>query len=234
METVARLLADHVSLRLRCVDRIGVAGYVRDLCHEGGLVKFLLHRASLVGRQNIPSPALLGHIHDRLVADLERFVAEGDLPVVRFRRGESKEQIARPYQLAAAAAGRPGLVLVGKAQERTSSWRGFVDESHAGHRPNHPHFSWRRMSSVPDHLYLYLCDAEWGPAFLKICAYAPYPLWVCANGHEWAKRVCHEREGGIEVDDRDQPLGAAPEMEVVGPPQPPCRGRLQTTASCVG
>ena len=25
-----------------------------------------------------------------------------------------------------------------------------------------------------------------------------------------------------------------PEMEVLGPPQPPCRGRLQTTARCVG
>jgi hypothetical protein len=29
------------------------------------------------------------------------------------------------------------------------------------------------MSSVPDHWYLYFHDAEWGPAFLKICGYAP-------------------------------------------------------------
>jgi hypothetical protein len=29
---------------------------------------------------------------------------------------------------------------------------------------------------------------EWGPAFVKTCAYAPFPLWLCLNGHEWAKR----------------------------------------------
>jgi hypothetical protein len=44
------------------------------------------------------------------------------------------------------------------------------------------------MSSVPDHWYLYFADDEWGPAFLKMCTYAPYPMWCCANGHEWAKR----------------------------------------------
>jgi hypothetical protein len=44
------------------------------------------------------------------------------------------------------------------------------------------------MSSIPDHFYLYFADAEWGPAFVKLCTYAPYPLWACCNGHEWAKR----------------------------------------------
>src|SRR2546430_6752276 len=53
--TVASLLADHVRLRVRCVDRIGGAGYLPNLMHEGGLVQFLLHRASMVGRRNIPS-----------------------------------------------------------------------------------------------------------------------------------------------------------------------------------
>jgi hypothetical protein len=108
MGTVASLLAAHVTLRLRGVDRIGVAGYIPKLMHAGGLVQFLLGRAALVGTRNIPSPALLGHNHDRLVRDLDRFVAERDLPVVRFRRGDRKEQIARPYQLAAADDGHTG------------------------------------------------------------------------------------------------------------------------------
>ena len=47
--------------------------------------------------------------------------------------------------------------------------------------------AWRRQSSVPDHWYFYFSDPEWGPAFVKVCTYAPYPLWCCANGHEWAK-----------------------------------------------
>lgn len=188
MGTVASVLADHVSLRVRCVDRIGVAGYVPNLMHEGGLVAFLLHRASLVGTRNIPSPALLGHNHDRLVADLDRFVAASGVPVVRFRRGDVKEQIARPHQLAAAAEGRAGVVLVGKAQERMDIWRGWVDKSSPLSFRTHPHFVFSRQSALPDHWYFYLWDAEWGPVLIKLSTYAPYGLWVMANGHEWAKR----------------------------------------------
>ncbi|MGH9222908.1 MAG: hypothetical protein ACRD2W_03710 [Acidimicrobiales bacterium] len=189
-----RLLAEDVSFRCTSVDRIGIRGYVPGLQYEGGVVRFLLERG-----YRIPSPAGLTHNHDRLVSELDALVAAHDVPVVRFKRDECKEDIARPYQQEAAAAGRSGLVLVGKAQERTSSWRGFVDESHASHRPGHPHFSWRRVSSVPDHWYLYRWDGEWGPAFLRICGYAPYPLWACANGHEWAKRQLAKAGVGFEA-----------------------------------
>ena len=40
-------------------------------------------------------------------------------------------------------------------------------------------------------------------------------------------------EGGIDVVGRTRRMLAASEMEV-GPPEPLCRDRLQTTASCVG
>ncbi len=170
MGTVAKLLAEHVSFRCTSVDRIGIRGYIPGLQYEGGMVRFLLERGHY-----IPSPAALIRNHERLVAELDALVANTGVPVVRFRRGESKEDIARPFQDEAAAEGRFGLVLVGKAQERTSSWRGFVDASHAAHRPNHPHIVWRRQSSVPDHWYLYFADPEWGPAFVRLCSYAPYP-----------------------------------------------------------
>jgi len=207
MGTVARLLAENVSFRCTSVDRIGIRGYIPGLQYEGGVLRFLLERG-----YRIPSPAGLVHNHDRLTSELEDLVAASDVPGVRFRRDECKEDIARPYQLEAAAAGRPGLVLVGKAQERTSSWRGFVDESHAAHRPGHPHFSWRRMSSVPDHWYLYFWDREWGPAFLKICGYAPYPLWACANGHEWAK--CQLAKAGVRFEALDNGLRSAADPAV--------------------
>jgi len=54
--------------------------------------------------------------------------------------------------------------------------------------PAHPHFSFSRQSRVPDHWYFYLHDGDWGPAMVKCCPYAPYPLWIVANGHEWLKR----------------------------------------------
>jgi hypothetical protein len=200
MGTVARLLDEHVSFRCTSVDRIGIRGYVPGLQYEGGVVKFLLNRA----RGTIPSPALLTHNHDRLLDELSDLEERHGVPVVRFKVGESKEDAARPHQDAAAREGRSGLVLVGKAQERTSSWRGSVDSSHPGHRPSHPHMTWRRHSSVPDHWYFYFSDPEWGPAFLKYCTYAPYAMWCCANGHEWAK--CQLQRANIAFDALDNGL----------------------------
>jgi hypothetical protein len=189
MATVSSVLADLVSLRVASVDRLAIAGYIPKLSYEGGLVKFLLHRAAQAHYEiNIPSPALLGHNHDRMVAELERFVARRDLPVLRFKRGDVKELIARPYQLAAAAAGRDGFVLLGKAQERQLAWAGYKDENSKLSIARHPHFSFSRQARVPDQWYFYLWDHQWGPAFIKLSAYAPYPLWLAANGHEWAKR----------------------------------------------
>ena len=199
MGTVATLLDEHVSFRCTSVDRIGVRGYIEGLQYEGGVVKFLLNRGGF-----IPSPALVNRNRERLVAELEALEKGTGVPVVRFKAGESKEDIARPHQDAASAAARPGLVLVGKAQERTSVWRGYVDDTHVGHRPNHPHITWSRQSGVPDHWYFYFADPEWGPAFLKICTYAPYPLWACANGHEWAK--CQLAKAGIGYEALDNGL----------------------------
>ncbi|MGH9026318.1 MAG: hypothetical protein ACRDWD_09420 [Acidimicrobiia bacterium] len=42
--------------------------------------------------------------------------------------------------------------------------------------------------------YFYVHDPEFGPGFIKICSYFPYPAKVWLNGHEWAKRQA-EREG---------------------------------------
>lgn len=188
MGAVASLLANNVTLRLASVDRIGIGAYIPAVVHEGGLVAFLLHRASLVypGR-NIPSPALLDHNHRRMVVDFEAFLAGTGVPVVRFRKGDPKERIARPYQAAAAAKGRTGVVLVAKAQERMEAWTGYKDRSSELGSDRHPHFVFSRQARVPDHWYFYLWDDDWGPAFIKLCPYAPYPGWISANGHEWVK-----------------------------------------------
>lgn len=201
MGTVASLLAEHVSFRCTSVDRIGIRGYIPGLMYEGGLVKFLVERGN-----TIPSPAALNRNRQRLVSELDTLVARTGVSLVRFNAGQSKEDTARPYQDQAAAAGTFGLVLVGKAQERTSSWRGYVDESYPGHRSSHPHIVWRRQSSVPDHWYFYFADPAWGPTSLRLCSYAPYPLWVNANGHEWAKAQL--ARAGIGFEELDNGLRA--------------------------
>ena len=44
MGTASSLLANHVTLRVRSVDRLWIAGYLPGLAYEGGLVSFLLQR----------------------------------------------------------------------------------------------------------------------------------------------------------------------------------------------
>lgn len=36
--------------------------------------------------------------------------------------------------------------------------------------------------------YFYILDADFGPGFIKLCRYFPYPGKVWLNGHEWLKR----------------------------------------------
>ena len=205
MGAVARILAENVSLRIASVDRIGIGAYIPTMVHEGGLVGFLLHRARLRNPGGtIPSPALLDANHRRMVSDFDDFVARTGVPVVRFYKGQVKEDIARPYQVAAATEGRTGVVLVGKAQERIEVWVGYKDPTNPASTPRHPHFVFSRQARVPDHWYFYLWDDDWGPAFIKICAYAPYPAWVGANGHEWAKRQL--TKSGVEFSALDNGL----------------------------
>src|SRR5436190_3852410 len=138
MATIASLLRDHVTLQVRSVDRIFLQGYVPKLMCEGQVVRFLLDRG-----YPIPSPALLGKIGRAYVQAIERFAEEGEVPLVRFGKGESKEETARPYLERAQREGRFGVVMIGVAQEKTSAWRGWRD----GGPDGHPHFCFGRQTA---------------------------------------------------------------------------------------
>ncbi|MGI8803091.1 MAG: hypothetical protein ACR2KV_13120, partial [Solirubrobacteraceae bacterium] len=193
MATISSLLSDHVSLRVRSVDRLFLAGYVPRLQAQGQLIRFLLDRA----KGNIPSPAILGHVGRAYVQAVDEFAVNHEVPVVRFKRHERKEDIARRYFKAAEREGRFGVVLIGVAQEKASAWRGWRD----GGNDAHPHFEFGRQSVFVNHYYFYIRDREWGTSFVKTNAYAPYPVWLWLNGHEWAKQQAAAR--GIEFCELD-------------------------------
>ena len=86
MATISSLLADHVSLRVRSVDRIFLAGYVPRLQCDGQLVRFLNERAG----GTIPSPAILGKIGRRYVEEIDRFVKAQRDPGGAVREGRGQ------------------------------------------------------------------------------------------------------------------------------------------------
>src|SRR5439155_1049744 len=77
---------------VRSVDRILLHAWVPKLQTAGGLIGFLQDRGF-----KIPSPALLGKNRERYVEEIRAFAAANGIPIVRFGRRESKQEIARPH-----------------------------------------------------------------------------------------------------------------------------------------
>ena len=72
--------------------------------------------------------------------------------------------------------------------------------------------------------YFYLWDDDFGPAFIKVCAYFPYPAKIWINGHEWAKRqAAHAGIGFTELSNgfaaTDDPAGLQAICDRLGPSQ---------------
>jgi hypothetical protein len=187
MADYATLLRDHVTLTCRSVDRIFLQAYVPKLQTVGWVCSFLRWQRGF----EIPSSAAFGKIGEAYVAGVHRYARAQGIPVVRFAKGDRKEEIARPYLQAAAAEGGAGRVaLVGIAQEKAPVWRSWKAKGQE-HLP-HPHMEWGRQMAFVNHFYFYLWDPDWGAAFWKTNAYAPYPIWIWLNGHTWAQRQCEK------------------------------------------
>jgi hypothetical protein len=182
MADCATLLRDHVTLKCRCIDRIFLQAYVPKLQSVGQVCIFLRWQRKF----KIPSSAAFGKIGDAYVKAIHQFAQRHQIPMVQFEKGQDKEEVARPYLEAAAREGQDRVVLIGIAQEKASVWRSWPQKGQQ--KAAHPHMEWGRQMAFINHFYFYLWDAEWGAAFWKSNAYAPFPVWLWLNGHEWAKR----------------------------------------------
>jgi len=177
--TVNDVLDGHVVLDIECLDRIYLNGYVPNLQVGGQVVSFLTAHLG----NPIPSPAILEKIGTAFRRAVASFAEDNRIPVVRFGKNDRKIDVMRPYLARQAGTGRAGVAAIGVAQEfapvftATKKQRGkMVWFSFA--------VSQRRVTC--DYFYLY--DDDFGPAFIKVCAYFPYPMKIWVNGHEWAKR----------------------------------------------
>lgn len=118
----------------------------------------------------------------RFVAAIERFAEENYVPVIRFERGQRKEEVAKEHF---ARFRQPeGVVFIGVAQEKVGAFR-----CHEKKRPGRrPWFHFYRASAFVNQYYFYILDRNFGPCFIKFSSYAPFTVRIWLNGHEWAKR----------------------------------------------
>jgi hypothetical protein len=179
---VAEIIKDHVTLEVRCIDRLYLNAYIPRLQSGGGVVDFLVRGCG----QKIASPAILGQITDGFKTRLRVWAEEHKIPWIEFKKGQRKDTVVQRYRERLRHAS--GVVLIGVAQERASGWAGTK-----GRRGRFVSFVYSRRSVYVNHYYIYVLDPDWGPAFIKICGYAPYAVKICLNGHEWAKRQLQAR-----------------------------------------
>jgi hypothetical protein len=180
--TVNDLLDGHVVLDVECLDRIYLNGYVPALQVGGQVVSFMTQHLGFV----IPSPAILEKIGTAFRRSVSRFAEDEHIPVVKFGKTDRKIDVMRRHLARQESTGRSGVAAIGVAQEYQNVFAANQRQASNGI----PWFSFTKADRRVTCFYFYLWDADFGAAFIKVCAYFPYPVKVWVNGHEWAKRQC--------------------------------------------
>jgi hypothetical protein len=166
-QSVATILREHVTLEVESLDRLYLNVYVPTLQRVPGVLSFFRdHRG-----QPIASSALMAPIGAAFVAAIKAFATQQGVPLVDFKRGQRKDDIAREHL--ARVSGDEGVLFIGRAQERTSVFRTEKRRNMTTGRP----YAWIvRSTAIVNQFYIYAVDADFGPGRL------------CLNGHEYAKR----------------------------------------------
>jgi len=178
--TVNDVLDGHVKLDLECLDRVYLHGYLGQLQVGGQVVQFVRHNGFPV-----PSPACLQQIGDGFRRSVASFADANHIPVVRLKSTDRNIEVMRRYLSAAARTGRSQVAAIGVAQEPQ---RVFIARRRDTDPAKPPQFSFDKKDRRVTVYYFYLWDTDFGPAFIKVCTYCPWPIKVWVNGHEWAKR----------------------------------------------
>jgi hypothetical protein len=151
----------------------------------GQVVRFITRHLG----KPIPSAALLGAIGNRFRRDVKRFADAHQIPVLqlktpdRSRWDDRKLDHVRTYLQAAERERRFGVVAIVAGQE--FQWVFSARNRRKGKAVWFEFFREQRRVGV---YYFYVLDPDFGPGFIKICTYFPYPARVWLNGHEWSKR----------------------------------------------
>jgi len=178
MPNINELLDKHVTLDVECVDRLYLNGYIANLQMGGQLASFLIQQRGA----KIPSPALLNQMTTGFRKSVQTYASQLGLEIVHFERNQRKDDIACERRNDFTC--REGVYLIGVAQEKAMA---FKASKHKNPGSGYIGFDYTRQSACVNHYYFYLVDKDFGPAFIKICSYAPFAIKVYLNGHEWVK-----------------------------------------------
>src|SRR5947209_20025381 len=194
-QSVATILQEKVTLDIESIDRMYLNVYVPQLQTPAGVAHFFrVHRGAMFA-----SSALMAPTTTAFVAALERFARTQGVPLLTFKKGQRKDEVAAPYR--AQFQGEEGVLFMGKAQEKATVCR---TEKRCNPQTGRPYPWLVQSTAVVNQYYIYAVDQDFGPFFLKFCSYFPYNAKLCLNGHEYLKRQL--RQEGIAFEALDNGL----------------------------
>jgi hypothetical protein len=176
--SVAEVIRERVTLEVEGIDRMYLNLYQPKLQTEKQAACFFrFHRD-----QPVASSSLMGVMTRAFLAKVEAFVEQQHIPVVHFKKGQRKDDVAAEHR--ARFQGTEGILFLGKAQEKVTVFRTEKRTDAAGKK-----YAWIVKSATPvNQFYFYGMDEDFGPFFLKFSTYFPYNAKLCLNGHEYVKR----------------------------------------------
>ena len=202
--TAAEVLSGHVSLEVRCIDRVLLTFRQPRLQYGQGIHGFFCYHR---GNQ-FASSALMLPMTEHFAADIRHYIDTRGLDLVRFAKGQSKDQVAKEY-----LAGHDGgeqILFAGVAQEKARIWR----TSRRRDAVTGKRYPWLYQDqAMVNHWYFYGFDAGFGPFYVKFCGYFPFTGQIYFNGHEYAKRQC--RKEGIAFTSLDNAFGTVSDAAAV-------------------
>ncbi len=215
MATVTNIndvLDGHVGLEIECVDRLYLNAYVPNLQVGGQVASFFTrHRGD-----PIPSPALMEKNGNRFRREVKAFAEANSVPILalkkpdRSRWDDRKLDHVRRHLENAERSGRFGVVAIVATQE----FQWVFTAKNRSPKSGVVSYDFVKEERRVGTYYFYVLDADFGPGFIKLCTYFPYP----AKGGPTGMSGPSVRPTGPVSPTRPWPMASPPAMT-----RRPCR-----------
>jgi hypothetical protein len=154
--SVAEIIRDHVTLQVESIDRMYLNVYQPRLQTEKQAACFFRYHRG----QPVASSSLMGAMTNNFLDQVDAFVQKHKIPVVLFKKGQRKDDVAAEYR--ARFAGIEGVLFLGKAQEKVNVFRTEKRSDATGKK-----YAWIvKSTAMVNQFYFYAIDEDFGPFFL--------------------------------------------------------------------
>jgi len=192
MASLADRFAADISLEYSLIDRMRVRGHLMNLQNVGMLGAFFKRW------RNVPwiEPRDLEKATDELVAHVEALAQKNQIPLLQAKPGESHVDQAATYLASVADRDRAVYCII-KVQEEASSFVSYVPK-----RDPKAQRKIARGRRRINHYYFFIKDPEFGVGnSIRISSYAPFPVTVCFNGHNFVAQQLTKKKVSFQTRD---------------------------------